>query len=142
MIWLEAWLTAAFVLAADQASKAFVLARGPRGGTAGPRSFLSIQCILNRQGTVAALAGTPALVALWAVMMAVAALTLYANLLGHETLAAIGIGAFVGGATGNVLDRLARGAAVDFLAVGPWPVFNLADAALVAGTGLLLLTLR
>jgi signal peptidase II len=141
MIWLEALLTAALVLAADQASKAFVLARAPRSGAA-PRPFLSIQCVLNRRGTVAALAGAPALVALWAVMMALAALILYANLLGHDVLTAIGIGAFVGGATGNVMDRLARGAVVDFLAVGPWPVFNLADAALVAGTGLLLLTLR
>jgi signal peptidase II len=142
MIWLEALLTAGLVLAADQISKAFVLARWPRGPGPAGRPFVSIQCVLNRRGTVAALAGAPALVALWAVMMAFAVLILHTNLLGHDALAAIGIGAFVGGATGNVLDRLARGAVVDFLAVGPWPVFNLADAALVAGTGLLLLMLR
>jgi signal peptidase II len=40
-----------------------------------------------------------------------------------------------------VLDRLMRGAVVDFVAIGPWPVFNLADAALVAGAGAVLLTL-
>src|SRR4051794_12585094 len=124
MIWLETLLTAALVLAADQASKAVVLARGPRAGMAGPRSFVSIQCVLNRHGTVAALAGAPALVGLWAVMMALAAFILYTGLLGDDALAAIGIGAFVGGATGNVVDRLARGAVVDFFAVGPWPVFN------------------
>jgi signal peptidase II len=61
-------------------------------------------------------------------------------LLGHDTLVPIGIGAALGGATGNVLDRLYRGAVVDFVAIGPWPVFNLADAALVAGAGLILLT--
>jgi signal peptidase II len=89
---------------------------------------------------LAALAGAPALVALWAAMIVLAALILYTGLLGHETLVPIGIGAALGGATGNVLDRLVRGAVVDFVAIGPWPVFNLADAALVAGTGLILLT--
>jgi signal peptidase II len=140
MIWLESMLTAALVVAADQASKAFVLARWPLAGFTAPRSFVSIRCILNRQGTLAALAGAPALVALWAAMIVLAALILYTGLLGHETLVPIGIGAALGGATGNVLDRLVRGAVVDFVAIGPWPVFNLADAALVAGTGLILLT--
>ena len=47
----------------------------------------------------------------------------------------------IGGAAGNLLDRVRRGAIVDFIAVGPWPVFNLADAAIVAGIGLALLSL-
>lgn len=44
------------------------------------------------------------------------------------------------GALGNYLDRLFRGYVVDFIHVPYWPVFNLADAYLVAGMGLLLLT--
>jgi signal peptidase II len=142
MIWLESMLTASLVVAADQVSKAFVLARWPLAGFTPPRSFVSIRCMLNRQGTLAALAGAPALAALWAAMMVLAGLILHYGLLGHEALVPIGIGAALGGATGNVLDRLYRGAVVDFVAIGPWPVFNLADAALVAGTGLILLTLR
>jgi signal peptidase II len=142
MIWLESMLTAGLVVAADQVSKAFVLARWPLAGFTTPRSFVSIRCMLNRRGTVAALAGAPALAVLWAAMIMVAALILHYGLLGHDPLAPIGIGAFLGGATGNVVDRLRRGAVVDFVAIGPWPVFNLADAALVAGTGLILLTLR
>jgi signal peptidase II len=140
MIWLESMLTAAFVVAADQVSKAFVLARWPLAGVTPPRSFVSIRCMLNRQGTLAAFAGVPALAALWAAMIVLAALTLHAGLLGHDALVPIGVGTALGGATGNVLDRLYRGAVVDFVAIGPWPVFNLADAALVAGTGLILLT--
>lgn len=142
MIWLESTLTAALVVAADQVSKAFVLARWPPAGFTPPRSFVSIRCMLNRQGTVAALAGAPALAALWAAMMVLAVLILHYGLLGHHALVPLGLGAFLGGATGNVLDRLVRGAVVDFVAIGPWPVFNLADAALVAGAGLILLTLR
>ena len=140
MIWLESMLTAALVVAADQASKAFVLAHWPLAGVAAPRSFVSIRCTLNPQGTLAAFAGMPALAALWAAMIALAGLTLHTGLLGHDALVPIGIGAALGGATGNVLDRLVRGSVVDFVAIGRWPVFNLADAALVAGAGSILLT--
>ncbi len=55
----------------------------------------------------------------------------------------IAIGLVVGGAIGNVIDRLARGAVVDFLDfhVGQWHwfVFNLADAAISVGVGLMVI---
>ena len=43
----------------------------------------------------------------------------------------------VGGALANVVDRLRLGYVVDYLDVHVWPVFNLADAAIVAGAGVL-----
>ena len=43
----------------------------------------------------------------------------------------------LGGAFGNLLDRLRLGAVTDFIDVGPWPVFNLADASIVTGLFLL-----
>jgi signal peptidase II len=47
-------------------------------------------------------------------------------------------GLFVlGGALGNVIDRLARGYVVDFLHVRHWPVFNVADVAICIGALLL-----
>src|SRR6187402_3757733 len=45
----------------------------------------------------------------------------------------------VGGALGNVVDRVARGFVVDFIHVRGWPVFNVADIAVVVGVGLLAL---
>jgi signal peptidase II len=42
------------------------------------------------------------------------------------------------GALGNNLDRLLKGYVVDFIHLHHWPVFNVADVCLVAGTGLLL----
>jgi signal peptidase II len=54
-------------------------------------------------------------------------------------LSLIAISAMVGGALGNQIDRLVRGpgwnrgAVVDFLATGFWPVFNFADSALFCG---------
>ena len=49
----------------------------------------------------------------------------------------LSLGLQLGGAAGNLLDRLRMGHVTDFLDVGPWPIFNLADAAIV--TGLILL---
>lgn len=49
---------------------------------------------------------------------------------------AIGLGMLIGGACGNLADRLFRdhdGAVIDFVDVGWWPVFNAADVALVCG---------
>ena len=55
-------------------------------------------------------------------------------------LSAVGIGLVIGGAIGNVLDRLLRagdgflgGAVVDFIDLQWWPVFNVADMAITVG---------
>ena len=42
-----------------------------------------------------------------------------------------------GGALGNLLDRFRLGAVTDFIDVGAWPIFNLADASIVSGLALL-----
>jgi len=47
--------------------------------------------------------------------------------------AAVGIAVAVGGATGNLLDRLVRGHVIDFIEVGLWPIFNVADVGIVTG---------
>lgn len=44
----------------------------------------------------------------------------------------------IGGALGNLFDRVFRGFVIDFVAVGWWPVFNLADALLTIGIFLIL----
>lgn len=56
---------------------------------------------------------------------------------------ALGLGMILGGAVGNLMDRFfrspgpLRGHVVDFLSVGWWPVFNVADSAVVCGAVLL-----
>jgi len=43
------------------------------------------------------------------------------------------LGLALGGAAGNLLDRVRRGGVVDFIDLGCWPLFNLADVAIVVG---------
>jgi signal peptidase II len=55
---------------------------------------------------------------------------------------AVALGLLLGGASGNLIDRLVRdhgGAVIDFVDLQWWPVFNLADAAIVVGGILLVL---
>ena len=50
----------------------------------------------------------------------------------------LGAGLLLGGAAGNLLDRIQSGLVVDFLDFRIWPVFNIADIAICAGAGLLI----
>ena len=59
-----------------------------------------------------------------------------------QKVVAIGLSLVIGGAIGNLIDRIATGAVVDFLdfhyAGWHWPAFNIADSAIVVGVALLL----
>jgi signal peptidase II len=55
-------------------------------------------------------------------------------------LATIGCGLILGGAAGNLLDRLANGEVTDYVHFSFWYIFNAADAAIVVGVSLLLLS--
>ena len=50
----------------------------------------------------------------------------------------IAIGLQLGGAVGNLTDRLLDGAVVDFVDVGWWPIFNVADSSIVVGLTVLI----
>ena len=53
----------------------------------------------------------------------------------------IGFCILIGGAIGNYIDRIARGYVVDFIDFVIWPVFNIADIAVIVGVGLIILSL-
>ena len=52
-------------------------------------------------------------------------------------VAAVSGGLLLGGSASNLTDRLLRGGVTDYLEVGRWPAFNIADVAIVCGVGLL-----
>jgi signal peptidase II len=65
-----------------------------------------------------------------------------ARLQKHETLLACALSLVLGGAIGNLIDRLAYGYVIDFLDVyyngWHWPAFNIADSAITVGVALML----
>jgi signal peptidase II len=76
------------------------------------------------------------------VMSSIIAVWLY-RLKKHETLMAVALSLVLGGAIGNLIDRVAYGYVIDFLDVyyqdWHWPAFNIADSAICIGVGLMLL---
>ena len=75
------------------------------------------------------------LVALAAVLLGAA---FYKKLQQESFLMRSGAGLLLGGAVGNLADRIQSGLVVDFLDFRIWPVFNIADIAICAGAGFLI----
>ena len=128
-----ACLPAGLILALDRVTKRFVLGR-PRGLACperwrGPR----IRPVHNARLGVGPLRNPPLLVLLWgAAVVGTFLVIAYVPAL-QAPAAQAGLGAALGGATGNLVDLLRRGAVVDFIDLRVWPVFNVADAAIVLG---------
>jgi signal peptidase II len=138
LVWLL--LSGGAVLALDQLSKRFVLGLvDGRSGAAGlpwPR----LRLVLNARSGFGLARSRFGFVCLWFVASA-GTILLASRIPGFQNHAArVGLGAALGGATGNLLDVLRRGAVVDFIDLRIWPVFNVADTAIVVGITATLLT--
>ncbi len=132
-------MAAAVVVAVlDQLSKAAVLSRMEFGASV-PVLPPLVRFTLWRNTGIAfgLLSGANELVGLAAVAAA-AWLVLHHRRRWHTSpLVRVGVGMVLGGAAGNLADRVRYGYVVDFVELPYWPIFNLADACIVAG-GLLL----
>src|SRR5262249_39352639 len=114
-------VVAGSALALDQLTKEIAL-RSPRWTP-----------VLNTRRRYSTRGGQGLSVSIWALLVLIVVLLAGRPPLAGESLAVAGLGAALGGAAGNVLDQLRRRGIVDFIALGRWPVFNLADAAIVVG---------
>ena len=81
--------------------------------------------------------GWPLLVINIALILALIAFALH-SLDFRAASAKLATGLVLGGALGNLYDRLTLGVVRDFLRIGIWPMFNLADTAIVVGVAILL----
>jgi signal peptidase II len=140
--------TAVAVVILDQLSKAAVLAHFA-GRALGDRetitSFFNLALTYNRGisfGLFNGGAGLNALLFSLAAAAIVAVLVFWLNRVASPVLA-VAIGLIIGGAVGNVIDRIRLGAVVDFLDFHAgylhWPAFNLADSAICIGVATMLL---
>ncbi|MEJ2386082.1 MAG: signal peptidase II [Chromatiaceae bacterium] len=142
--WL--WLSV-LIVALDQTAKALaeLLLAPYRPVPVVP--FFNLTLMYNRGAAFSFLAGAGGwqrwTFAGFALLMTVALVVWLLRLNAHERMTAAGIALIVGGAVGNLIDRLITGRVVDFLDVyygrWHWPAFNVADSAITIGVALLLL---
>ena len=139
--WARAALVAALTLAADQVTKAIVredIATGQRKDFLG---FLDLVHVRNDGVAFGALAGGGPIVAI-VVAGALAALLTYFAVNARRPLAWLPTGLLLGGALGNIVDRIRLGAVTDFLKLPSWPAFNVADTAITVGVVLLVIVVE
>lgn len=142
-----AWIGLALVIAlADQGTKQLIGSLLAAGETRGVTEFFNLVLVFNRGAAFSLLADAQGWQHELFVGIALAASGLIITLLlrnAGQRLFCAGLALILGGALGNLWDRIALGHVVDFLdfhALGyHWPAFNLADSAITVGAALLIL---
>ena len=131
------YLFGAIALGLDQLSKTAVISALPFGESVG-FAGLRIAPVQNTGVAFGLLRGYGPVLAVIAVLIAVLVFVLAKRDV-RSPLTGAALGLVIGGAVGNLLDRLVRGYVFDFIDLRVWPVFNLADCAITVGIGLLIL---
>lgn len=138
-------LIALIVLSLDQATKALVVDRLPLGASWAPwpdLAYIFQFTHTTNSGMAFGLFQGGSTILTIAALATVALLLGYARRVGAaHPLLLVALGLILGGALGNLTDRLTRGAVVDFIDVGPFWIFNVADSGVVVGGILLALSM-
>jgi signal peptidase II len=139
------WIVAAVVVALDQWTKFLVQANLPLGAYPRPLipGFLYLSHVHNTGVAFGQFSGA-GVVLILAAAAAVVAIVLYRSRLLREhgalhPLLWIGLALPLGGAIGNMIDRMRIGRVVDFLDLRWFPVFNVADSGITVGAVLLMI---
>ncbi|HEX2126224.1 MAG TPA: signal peptidase II [Thermoleophilaceae bacterium] len=130
--WRLAAVTAALVVAADQALKQVVVSSIERGERRDVFFGVDLTYVRNEGVAFGALGDGGALVVVLTAG-ALLLLTLYFAFNARRPWLWLPAGAIAGGALGNLADRAREGSVIDYVDPVLWPAFNLADAAIVVG---------
>ena len=140
------FMLSALIVAADQLTKWLVLARFAPGERMELTSFFNLVLVFNKGAAFSFLSSAPGWQTPLLTAFALGAAVIVSVLLvrsPERRLFCTGLALVLGGAVGNVIDRLRLGQVVDFLDVHAagwhWPAFNVADSAITVGAALLIL---
>ena len=144
---MSRWLfISAIIVVADQLSKAWITARYQLFDSEAITSFFNLVFVMNSGAAFSFLAGAGGWQKWFFVVLAVSVCTWLIFMLRQSTterLMSSALALILGGAIGNLIDRLRFDAVVDFLdfhyAGHHFPAFNVADSAISVGVALLLL---
>lgn len=133
------------IVALDQITKSAIRTNIPLGGSWMPVKWLApFFRFVNWENTGAAfgLFKNGGLVfGILAVIVSIVIVVYFPQIPENEPLMRIAIALQMGGALGNLIDRIFHGPVTDFIAVGDFPVFNIADSSITVGVGILILAL-
>ena len=139
--WARAAAVVLAVVAVDQLSKAIVVDSIPRGDRRTVVPGLDLVHVRNR-GIAFGLLDGRSVVLTVVTVGALALLVGYFALHTRRPLLWLATGLLLGGALGNLLDRIRDDAVTDFIDLPLWPAFNLADAAITIGVLVLLASME
>jgi signal peptidase II len=127
------------VITLDQLTKEMALSGLADGPVDLITGVLTLRLTFNSGGAFGLLQGLPGFF-LVATLVVVVAILMWVRRI-EDVRWMVPLGMVLGGGVGNVIDRVVRetGGVVDFIDLHWWPVFNLADASIVMGVGLILL---
>jgi signal peptidase II len=131
-------MTALVVAAADQLSKSWIRSNIALGESMPETGFFRLVHVRNT-GSAFGLFQDQVLPLTIVSFIGIAVLLFFVLLRNRQfsflaTMPArIALGLILGGTVGNLLDRLNDGYVTDFIAVGRWPAFNIADSSVVVG---------
>lgn len=138
-------LIASTIILFDQWTKGLVRENLTYGDVWFPiRSLAPFFRIVHWENTGAAFGlfqGGGLIFAAMAVVVTIFIIVYYPQIPPEENLMKIALAMQLGGAIGNLIDRIRFGPVTDFIAVGAFPVFNIADASITVGVGVLILAL-
>jgi signal peptidase II len=139
--WAELGAVAVAAIAADQTTKWIVSSQLELGESVDVVGPLSIHHVQN-SGIAFGLfpTATPVVIALTAIAVTWM-LVFFARSGGRHPILPVALGFLLGGSVSNLIDRVRLGHVTDFLDLRYWPAFNLADAFIVAGVGILIAAL-
>jgi signal peptidase II len=138
-IHLLAWTLAGcgLVVALDQGTKAIATSLVDRGDRSEVLPFLAFENVRNK-GVAFGLGGDISAVLIGATIIVLVGVLAFLGLRGRSgKLAWLPAALLIGGALGNLADRVRDDAVTDFIDLPLWPTFNLADVAIIAGVLLL-----
>lgn len=139
--WAFLFLVAALTILADQVSKAYVVDHLALHESWMPFAFIEpLFRFTHVHNTGAAFGMFPEGSNVFVVIAAVVSVIIiyyYHQIPAGAWIVRLALGLQMGGALGNVVDRLRQGYVVDFFHVEYWPVFNVADSCIVIGVVLL-----
>jgi signal peptidase II len=133
--WARATAVVGLVVAADQITKQLAVNNVEPGHPVDVIFGIHIANVRNNGIAFGLLKGSSDAVVLVLTLGALALLVGYFAAHARRPELWLPVGLVVGGALGNLADRIRIGAAIDFLDPPLWPAFNIADIAIVAGVG-------